>query len=142
MATESKASCGQALNQSIVQHVTRDGNCLSLARKTSPIGLVEGKRTDFRNFDFIYGTYSTMPGPNPINLATQFWQKQFLSVCLSVRCKTGKNLMKRQPVLRYSSGDCVMADYVTTSSACFGLHSVFSLKVAVAVCGTQKGQST
>lgn len=38
-ATDSKASEGHSLNQSIVQQFTRDGNCLSRARNTSPIGL-------------------------------------------------------------------------------------------------------
>lgn len=38
-ATDDKASSGHSLNQSMVQHVTRDGNCLNLARNTSPIGL-------------------------------------------------------------------------------------------------------
>lgn len=48
VATDCKASCGQALNQSIVQHVTREGNCLSLARNTSPIGLAAGRYIYFR----------------------------------------------------------------------------------------------
>lgn len=38
-ATDSKASAGHSLNQSMVQQVTSDGNCLSRARNTSPIGL-------------------------------------------------------------------------------------------------------
>ena len=38
-ATERSASSGQAENQSIVQQFTSDGNCRSLARNTSPIGL-------------------------------------------------------------------------------------------------------
>lgn len=38
-ATACSASSGQGLNQSMVQHVTSEGNCLSRARKTSPMGL-------------------------------------------------------------------------------------------------------
>ena len=40
-ATDFSASSGHSENQSIVQHVTRLGNCLSLDLKTSPIGLNE-----------------------------------------------------------------------------------------------------
>lgn len=39
VATACRASSGQALNQSIVQQVTSEGNCLSRARNTSPMGL-------------------------------------------------------------------------------------------------------
>lgn len=42
-ATACSASSGQGLNQSMVQHVTSDGNCLSRARNTSPIGLQTSK---------------------------------------------------------------------------------------------------
>ena len=38
-ATETKASLGQAWNQSIVQQFTKEGNILTLVRKASPIGL-------------------------------------------------------------------------------------------------------
>ena len=40
-ATDFSASSGHSENQSIVQQVTRLGNCLSLDLKTSPIGLNE-----------------------------------------------------------------------------------------------------
>lgn len=40
-ATACSASSGQGLNQSMVQHVTSEGNCLSRARNTSPMGLWE-----------------------------------------------------------------------------------------------------
>ena len=40
-ATDFNASSGHSENQSIIQHVTRLGNCLSLDLKTSPIGLNE-----------------------------------------------------------------------------------------------------
>lgn len=43
VATACRASSGQALNQSMVQQVTSDGNCLSRARNTSPIGLQGSK---------------------------------------------------------------------------------------------------
>ena len=39
MATDERASAGHALNQSMVQHVTRAGNCLRRARNISPRGL-------------------------------------------------------------------------------------------------------
>lgn len=39
MATDSRASAGHSLNQSMVQQLTREGNCLKRARKTSPMGL-------------------------------------------------------------------------------------------------------
>ena len=38
-ATERSASSGHSENQSIVQHVTKLGNCRSLDLKISPIGL-------------------------------------------------------------------------------------------------------
>lgn len=39
VATASRASSDQALNQSIVQHVTSEGNRLSRALNVSPLGL-------------------------------------------------------------------------------------------------------
>lgn len=39
LATDVRASSGHSLNQSMVQHVTREGNCRKRARNTSPIGL-------------------------------------------------------------------------------------------------------
>lgn len=39
VATDSRASAGHSLNQSMVQQLTREGNCLKRARNTSPMGL-------------------------------------------------------------------------------------------------------
>lgn len=39
-ATDSKASAGHSLNQSMVQQLTKEGNCRRRARKISPMGLV------------------------------------------------------------------------------------------------------
>lgn len=44
VATTSRASSDQTLNQSIVQHVTSEGNCLSRARNGSPLGLNKLKK--------------------------------------------------------------------------------------------------
>lgn len=41
MATDCRASAGHSLNQSMVQQLTSEGNCLRRARKTSPMGLRE-----------------------------------------------------------------------------------------------------
>ena len=38
LATASRASAGHCWNQSMVQQLTREGNCLSLSRKASPTG--------------------------------------------------------------------------------------------------------
>lgn len=52
-ATSSRASSDQTLNQSIVQHVTSEGNCLSRARNGSPLGLnkFQKEKNDTENID-------------------------------------------------------------------------------------------
>lgn len=51
VATDCSASCGQALNQSMVQQLTRDGNCLRRALNTSPTGLQ--METDNRDLEMV-----------------------------------------------------------------------------------------
>ena len=47
IATDSSASFGHSLNQSIVQQFTNAGNCLRRALKISPIGLEILKKVNF-----------------------------------------------------------------------------------------------
>ena len=44
-ATEHRASSGHSLNQSMVQQLTNEGNCLRRALKISPMGLKGGNTT-------------------------------------------------------------------------------------------------
>ena len=53
-ATDFSASSGHSENQSIVQQVTRLGNCLSLDLKTSPIGLNEIITVTFYHAALLY----------------------------------------------------------------------------------------
>ena len=53
-ATDFSASSGHSENQSIVQQVTRLGNCLSLDLKTSPIGLNEIITVTFYHATLLY----------------------------------------------------------------------------------------
>lgn len=59
LATDSKASSGQALNQSMVQLLTSPGNCLSRDLNTSPMGLMI-KRYDVTYTFFLINCFANI----------------------------------------------------------------------------------
>lgn len=62
-ATACSASSGQGLNQSMVQHVTSEGNCLSRARNISPIGLWRSRLREKKKIITKRGNWSWMNLP-------------------------------------------------------------------------------
>lgn len=64
MATDSRASAGHSLNQSMVQQLTREGNCLKRARKISPMGLREKDPHEAQNTDL--GIQDSEPVYRPV----------------------------------------------------------------------------